>query len=56
MQDIVVGMKMEWKLSKFSVKKWKQNEDMETKIELCKTEMETEFFWWKWKWKWNNVF
>jgi hypothetical protein len=29
---------------------------METKIELCKTEMETEFFWWKWKWKWNNVF
>jgi hypothetical protein len=36
--------------------KWKQNEDMETKIELCKTEMETDFFWWKWKWKRNNVF
>jgi hypothetical protein len=36
-------MKVERKLSDFSVEKWKQNENMETKTEICGTEMETEF-------------
>jgi hypothetical protein len=37
-------MKVERKLSDFSVEKWKQNENMETKTEICGTETETEFF------------
>jgi hypothetical protein len=40
-------MKMEWKFFEtFRIfrKKWKQNEDMETKMEFCKMEMETELF------------
>jgi hypothetical protein len=37
-------MKVARKLSDFSVKKWKQNENMKIKAEICGTEMETEFF------------
>jgi hypothetical protein len=51
-----VGMKVERKLSDFSAEKWKQNENMETKTEICGTEMKTEFFWQKWKRKWNGDF
>jgi hypothetical protein len=39
-----VGMKVEQKLSDFSAEKWKQNENMETETEICKTETKTEFF------------
>jgi hypothetical protein len=49
-------MKVERKLSDFSVEKWKHNENMETKTEICETETETEFFWRKWKQKWNGDF
>jgi phage pi2 protein 07 len=38
-----LGMKIEWKLSDFSAEKWKRNENMETEMEFCKTEMETVF-------------
>jgi hypothetical protein len=37
-------MKVERKLSDFSAGKRKRNENMETKTEICVTEMETEFF------------
>jgi hypothetical protein len=37
-------MKVERKLSDFSEEKWIRNENMETKTEICETEMETEFF------------
>jgi hypothetical protein len=42
-----LGMKVERKLSDFSVEKQKWNENMETKTEIYG--METEFFWRKWK-------
>jgi hypothetical protein len=38
-----LGMKVERKLSDFSAEKRKRNENMEIKIEICRTEMETEF-------------
>jgi hypothetical protein len=44
MYVLIVGMKVERKLSDFSTEKWKWNENMETKTEICETEMETEFF------------
>jgi hypothetical protein len=37
-------MKVERKLSDFSAKKRKRNENMKTKTRICRTEMETEFF------------
>jgi hypothetical protein len=49
-------MKVERKLSDFSVEKWKQNENMKMETEFCGTEMETEILWQKWKRKRNNVF
>jgi hypothetical protein len=49
-------MKVERKLSDFSTEKQKRNENMKTKMEICETDMETEFFWWKWKQKWNDIF
>jgi hypothetical protein len=42
---LTLGMKVERKLSDFSTQKWKWNENMKTKTEICGTE--TEFFWWK---------
>jgi hypothetical protein len=42
-------MKVERKLSDFSVEKQKQNENMKTETEICETE--TIFFWRKWKQK-----
>jgi hypothetical protein len=38
------GMKVERKLSDFFVEKRKQNENVKTKTEICRTETETEFF------------
>jgi hypothetical protein len=37
-------MTVEWKLSEYSVEKWKHNENIETKTEICGTETETNFF------------
>jgi hypothetical protein len=37
-------MKVERKLSDFSAEKRKQNEIMETKMEICETETETVFW------------
>jgi hypothetical protein len=51
-----LGMKVERKLSDFSVKKWKHNKNMKMEMEFCGTEMETEILWRKWKWKRNSVF
>jgi hypothetical protein len=41
---VQIGMKMEQKLSDFSVEIQKCNENTETRKELCKTKIETEFF------------
>jgi hypothetical protein len=51
-----LGMKVERKLSEFSAEKQKRNENMKTKTEICRTEMETKFFWRKWKQKRNGIF
>jgi hypothetical protein len=40
----MLGMKVEQKLSDFSAEKQKRNENMKTKIEICRAEMETIFF------------
>jgi hypothetical protein len=37
-------MKVERKLSEFAAEKWKRNENMETKTEICGTKTETIFF------------
>jgi hypothetical protein len=37
-------MKMERKLSDFFAEKWKRNENIETKMEICRMETETVFF------------
>ena len=49
-------MKMEWKVSAFPEEKWKQRGNMKTKMEICKMEMEVEFFMRKRKQKRNGVF
>jgi len=51
-----VGMKMEWKVSVFPEEKWKQRINMKTETEICKTEMEMDFFMRKRKQKRNGVF
>jgi hypothetical protein len=51
-----VGMKVEQKFSDFSAEKRKRNENMETKMKICGTKTETDFFWRKWKRKWNSDF
>ena len=47
---------MEWKVSAFPGQKWKQRGNMKTKMEICKTEMEMDFFMRKRKQKQNGVF
>jgi hypothetical protein len=50
------GMKVERKLSDFFAEKQKWNRNMETKMEFCRIETETEFLMHKRKQKWNCVF
>jgi hypothetical protein len=42
--EAVVGMKVEWKDSDFSVEKWKLNENVEMKTEFCKTKKKRNSF------------
>ena len=46
---------MEWKVSAFPDQKWEQRGNMKIKMEICKTEMEMEFFMQKRKQKQNGV-
>jgi hypothetical protein len=39
---MAIGMKVERKLSDFSVEKWKRNENMKMETEFCGTKTETE--------------
>jgi hypothetical protein len=41
---VKIGMKVEQKLFDFSAEKQIHNENMETKAEICGTEIETNFF------------
>ena len=47
---------MEWKVSAFPEEKWKRIGNMKTEMEICKMEMEVEFFMRKQKQKRNGVF
>ena len=44
------------KTFRFSGEKWKRRGNMKTETQICKMEMEVEFFMRKWKQKRNSVF
>ena len=46
---------MEWKLSVFPEEKWKRRGNMKTETEICKMEVEMDFFMRKRKQKWNGI-